>query len=172
METITARKNNLADIPTKAMMERYLYLQSLKPAEPVLERLMLTINSHHDFAACFLAIWERDGKEPVIEPEHSNAFIRASLGLAQEIRTTMQKVGTRSPGTYTLSVIEKVQWRLTTSTYDHAGGASFIETPPSDEARREAVEARKKDGSSHVGARMVRKRERCQSFDQRFPKHW
>lgn len=170
---MSANKKIQADIPAKALMERYLRLQNLRPKEPVLERLMLTVETHHDFAALFLAIWERDGREPTLPLDQaSNTFIRASLALAHEIRDTMLRVGKRAPSIFTLSIVENCQWKLTTKAYDHENGTSFIETPPSDNARREAVEKRKKDGSTHVGARLVRRKERCLTFDQRMPKHW
>lgn len=163
----------LYDFPILAQAYSNVKVQRLQPDLPILERKMFLAKSIHEFAAAFLARWIVGGIKPEGEP--TNAFQRAGIALAASVWEVMhdyRKWPNEPEIRKDLAELLKCQWRLTTTAYSGERGATFLESPPSNQARREAVARRKIDGSTHHLPKVRVKRERCGQFDARYPAHW
>jgi len=164
---------NIPDFPLVAKAISNLKVQKFAPDLPVLERMMFHAQSIHDFAAAHLAVWLWKGVEP--EGDGLNPFQRSAVALSRSVRVSIETAEFCEPDepmARELRDLLKVQTRLTTSAYGGVSGSSFLETAPSDMARREAVERRNREGGTGGLTKVKVKRERCKPFDARWPSHW
>lgn len=164
---------NLLDFPLVAEATACLRFQKLYPKEPILERKIFYAKTQHQFAAAFLALWAWKGQRPVRVPE--NDFQRSSIALAENVARDIHnyrpdKVVKLRKDVFEL--IDGVMNRLTVCAYSGVKGSTYLESVPSDLARRQAVEHRNKIGFIHRGSRVTRKREICHTFDEKYPSHW
>lgn len=163
---------NLLDFPLLAKANSALRFQNMFPKEAILERKLFHSHSLHDFAANYLALWLYQGRKPSARP--LNEFQRKAMDIACKVWDEVSKVKVEPAVKYRKELLEFIacQQRLTTSAYSGVKGSSFLETGPSEEARRQAVEYREKHGSRGHIVRVVKKREKCHTFDAKYPTHW
>jgi hypothetical protein len=144
------------DYPLKAESQQLLKIAKNcgDGGEDFLRAMLLRSESHHDFAACFLALWDLLGYYPITTTDYpSNRFIEQSVGLACAIYDERLKVSKVPIETSKRSeCYESIQHRLTTSVQGINGGYIM---PMSDMARRQAQLLREEQGYTHIGARMV-----------------
>lgn len=162
--------------PLFAIAEKLLKMQSLYPQQPIVERALFHAKSKIDAAGAYLALWCREGHEPLPSTgQPLSPFLREAVAI---VRAFLESLGEYQVGTPDIaiskefSVLLGCMSRLTVGVFGGLNGASYMQDEPSKDARRQAREYAEKHGIIHHRGRVVRKGEVCGVFDQRLPKHW
>lgn len=159
------------DIPLLSEVRDLLRVQKALGGEPeYLLNNMTRAQTHHDFAACYIALWEYQGAKP--EALGANAFIDASVKLAMQLRDSIHHaLGLKLPevSRNTRSeCYEPIQHQLTTKV---VGGGGYV-LGMSDAARNEAAALRRKEGKGeYKGQRFIKPKRRFSEWDYTLMRH-
>lgn len=160
------------DIPLLSEVKDLLRVQKALGGEPeYLLNNMTQAQTHHDFAACYIALWEYVGAKP--EGMGANAFIDASVKLAMQLRDSIHhalglKLPEVSRNTKRSECYEPIQHQLTTKV---VGGGGYV-LGMSDAARNEAAAIRRKEGKGeYQGQRFIKPKRRFSEWDYTLMRH-
>lgn len=162
--------------PLFAIAEKLLKMQSLYPQQPIVERALFHAKSKIDAAGAYLALWCREGREPVpVAGEALSPFLREAVAIVRAFLESLQQYEVGTPDiaiSKEFAGLLGCMSRLTVGVFGGLRGASYMQTEPSQEAKRQAREYAEKHGIIHHRGRVVHRGEVCGVFDQRLPKHW
>lgn len=157
------------DIPLLSEVRDLLRVQKALGGEPeYLLNNMTRAQTHHDFAACYIALWEYLGAKP--EALGANAFIDASVKLASELRDSIHHaLGLKLPKvSRNTEYYNPIQNQLTTKVMDNGGYVLGM----SDQARNEAAAVRRKEGKGEYhGQRFIKPKRRFSEWDYTLMRH-
>lgn len=128
-------QKGLYDYPLIGQAKAALRIQAKQPDAPVIEQLLFVSESEHEFAANYLALIFRDGKEPVLDFE-LNDFQKRSIKLARDVLDNVREGSSQELSKPSvrrdIAALCGIQQQVSTPTYqDHwkeGIGNNFLES--------------------------------------------
>lgn len=149
-----------------AEARRLIRVQTLAPNSPMIEQALGRAQTHHQFAAAYLALWGYRRKKPAAG-DALNDFTRTGIRLAEDVLTArLNGKDAEAWACWGKLGIEGTGARFKSKDVARAvAGQGFvctkpIEATPSEAARREAKAERERLGKVYRGPRFVPKKAR------------
>ena len=149
------------DTPLIAEVRHLLKIQRPLGGEPVfLWNSLAAATTHHDFAACFLALWVYLGYYPITGTNYAcNSFIRAGIAIA-EMHSEAVLAWVDVKPEVSRNIGEPIQNRLTTPVLDNGAYSLGMSDLARRMARIDAELGGAPNVKTYVGPRFVQPRKR------------